>query len=159
MNMDILQRLNAIEEELSGWALEKADRDIIRKVLDETIYPDELLEIQSKYDLVEQEFSIPGDENPSEIGVELEWMSPQEVISEALEAFPGKPALKKGYLPLGTCLAGSGDPYFVQHTADQNWRLVRIPHTAVSADYEEIIEDRVEFIGELSILFSSEYLV
>ena len=47
---------------------------------------------------------------------------------EARELYPGIEAVKNGYLPIGTCMVGSGDPYFLKVADGKNPPVVRIPH-------------------------------
>jgi len=66
--------------------------------------------------------------DPTGVGVSMQWMTAVELLSEATEASPGREALPAGFVPIGKCLEGSGDPYFVSQGEDSG--LVRIPHSA-----------------------------
>ncbi len=52
------------------------------------------------------------DDDESELGADLKWFGPSEMIEEALSVYPGETVIGLGYLPVAACLAGSGDPYF-----------------------------------------------
>lgn len=57
-------------------------------------------------------FSLDEDDDESELGADLKWFGPSEMIEEALSVYPGETVIGLGYLPVAACLAGSGDPYF-----------------------------------------------
>jgi hypothetical protein len=63
----------------------------------------------------------------SGLGVSLRWMSAGEMIEEAIKYYPGIAGLAVGFLLVGSCLEGSGDPYFVRL---DDGAVVRIPHAA-----------------------------
>jgi hypothetical protein len=50
--------------------------------------------------------------------------------------------VKNGYLPIGTCLIGSGDPYFLKVADGKNPPVVRIPHD--SPEGAEVISPSLE---------------
>lgn len=85
--------------------------------------------------LVGVEFILSPTGDSSGLGVALRWMTPDEMVSEALEAYPGRVAVPLGYLPVGICLEGSGDPYFVRL---HDLALVRVPHEAARGGELEI---------------------
>jgi hypothetical protein len=61
-------------------------------------------------------------------------MSPRDIIEECFDAFPGIAAVKEGLVPLGHCLRGSGDPYFVPADSRDDAPLIKIYHDAVGRD-------------------------
>jgi hypothetical protein len=77
----------------------------------------------------------------------MQWLTPAQIISEATEAFPGVVAGAAGYLPVGSCLLGSGDPYFLKIEAAADPPVVRIPHDAVTDD-EQLHSDSVELVSK-----------
>ena len=90
-------------------------------------------------------FSLDDESDLSEIGVELKWMTAEQMVDEVNNFYPGIVAIKKGYLPFGVCLEGSGDPYFLRiGKGHDDTPVVRIPHDAV-AD-EEIDESSIEVV-------------
>lgn len=76
-------------------------------------------------------FRVDATDDESGLGAEVRILDPSQIVDEALHAYPGKAALTLDYLPLGMCLEGSGDPYFVHLPTGQ---IVRIPHDAVRGD-------------------------
>ncbi|TCR83777.1 hypothetical protein EV561_1081 [Rhizobium sp. BK376] len=57
------------------------------------------------------------------------------MLSEALEAYPGIVVSNMGYIPVGMCLSGSGDYYYLDaKTGDpSDPPLVRVPHEAMTS--------------------------
>jgi hypothetical protein len=78
--------------------------------------------------------------------VSMKWITPQEMVDEVTEFYPGIAAIKAGFFPIGQCLMGSGDPYFIQ-TSTVNSRLFRIPHDAVD-DNDCIVQHDIDVISQ-----------
>lgn len=93
--------------------------------------PDEAIDLLSRYPIIGVSFSLPDEEDSSELGAEVRVLNPDEIVDEATNAYPGIAALPAGFVPLGACLEGSGDPYFVHCSGGE---FVRIPHGAVTED-------------------------
>jgi len=91
-------------------------------------------------------FSLSEDQDPSGLGVEMQWMTVDEVLDEAQNATPGIQASRLGLLPVGKCMLGSGDPYFVD-TRVASGPIVRVPHNAVNADTDVLDESRIERVS------------
>jgi len=72
-------------------------------------------------------FGLSEAQDESGLGADFKWMTCAEMIDEANEAFPGILAVRCGFLPIGQCLVGSGDPYFLRLS---DGAVVRIPHDA-----------------------------
>jgi hypothetical protein len=79
-------------------------------------------------------FTLGATQDISGLGVELEWMTPNDMLVESLEMYPGIAATALGFIAVGTCLLGSGDPYFVRATSDDDPPLMRIPHDRLGPD-------------------------
>lgn len=105
--------------------------------------PTELAQILTTAQLAGAEFSLDPTEDASGLGVALRWMTPQEMVSEATDVFPGKVAAPLGFIPVGICLEGSGDPYFVRLC---DLALVRIPHEATRGGV--LVEASVESVAD-----------
>jgi hypothetical protein len=105
--------------------------------------PAVLAELLRSVPLIGVRFSLTEDDDQSGIGVELRWMTPDQILSEATEAYPGLVAVKRGYFPIGICLEGSGDPYFLRQA---DGAVVRIPHDAASET--DLDEDAIEVVVE-----------
>lgn len=79
------------------------------------------------YGLASAKFTLEESDDESGIGVEMRWFYPEEIIDEARSAYPGIAAASHRYLPVGACLFGTGDPYFV-HSDDPDLPLCRGRH-------------------------------
>lgn len=61
------------------------------------------------------------------------WMLAQEVLEEC-GMIPGIFARREGYVPVGSCDEGSGDPYFVRFRDHEDPPLVQIFHDSLSEE-------------------------
>ena len=116
--------LKTRERELRGTILSADDAERLR-----TICPRWLLDAWSEAPLSGARIYLENKRDPTGIGVSMQWMTADELLSEATEASPGREAIRDGFVPIGKCLEGSGDPYFVSREKDDS-PLVRIPHGA-----------------------------
>jgi hypothetical protein len=100
----------------------------------------DFISILSEYQLAGCSFSNIDDndekdisDNESKIEIDFQWMDTSQILSEALYCYPGKIALNLGYIPIGMCVIGSGDYYYLK--IDDNTRedppLVRIFHDEI----------------------------
>jgi hypothetical protein len=128
---EVLKRRGA---ELRGRIITAQEAAELTAGLGGGLLPPDLLDWLRTYPLVGTEFSLSEDEDESGLGVDMKWLSPDQIISETVEAYPGILAGAAGYLPVGSCLAGSGDPYFLKTGSGDDPPLVRIPHEAADAD-------------------------
>ena len=126
-------------EELGGKALGAEDLNLLRK--DFPALPRGLEEVLSKWPLVGLKFSLDDEADKSEMGAEIQWMTPEQMLSEARDVFPGIIAVKRGYIPVGMCLEGSGDSYFYRA---KDGAIVRVPHDAGTE--EELDEGQIEVV-------------
>ncbi|MEQ9168892.1 MAG: hypothetical protein RLO12_21720 [Fulvivirga sp.] len=113
------------------------------------LYPSYLINVILKSRVIGESFSLSYEYDQSEMGVELEWMTPKSQIEECFSNYPGISALKLGFIPVGICLEGSGDPYFI-NTNDKEPKLYRVPHDSVVEDSISI--DQIEYVCELKNL-------
>jgi hypothetical protein len=127
---EVLKRRGA---ELRGRTITPEEVAELTAKLSGALLPTYLLDILRSYPLVGTEFSLSEEEDESGLGVEMLWLSPSQIISETVEAYPGIPAGALGYLPVGADLIGSGDPYFLKTDSSGDPPVVRIPHDAVDA--------------------------
>lgn len=156
MNRTLIRILNHVRSDLVGRTISDEEQGMLLSKFTYDLFPPYLIEILKNYKIVGQNFSISEDGNPSEIQVEMRWLTPTEQISEAFDCYPGLLVINEGYLPIGMCLMGSGDPYFLKKT-DKKDLLVRVPHDAVENgvfDYDsiEFICEFIELFGHLSEL-------
>lgn len=111
--------------ERGGRRLTTTEIEGVRTILPSA--PSALLEMLARHPLVGAHIHLTADADPSDFGVHMRWMAPAEMISEATKAYPGIVAVPLGYIPIGTCRIGSGDPYFYRA---RDGGIVRIPHDA-----------------------------
>ncbi|MEM6816989.1 MAG: hypothetical protein AAF600_21795 [Bacteroidota bacterium] len=147
MLFEVEKKIEDIKTSLKGRKINSAE--LFKVESSWTSYPAELLSILKRHAVIGQTFSMPEDVDLSEMGVELKWMNIEEQLEESLEYYPGKVALKKGFLPIGKCLSGSGDPYFLK--IDELVELYRVPHDSVRDD--ELDSNLIEHVGSLVTLF------
>ena len=121
MVADILKQRRA---ELRGVILSDTDASLL-----DGVCPAWLLDAWRSAPLTGARMYVDDRDDPTGIGVSMQWMNATELLSELNEASPGREAKREGFLPVGKCLEGSGDPYFLSGTGEDP-PLVRIPHTA-----------------------------
>lgn len=137
---------------MSGRVLTAAEVGELKTAFPFTI-PEWLAGLLMNYPLAESEWSLSEEDDETELGVEMRWLTPSQMINEALETFPGIAASPRGYLPVGMCLEGTGDPYFINVGDGDNPPLVRIPHEAVDEN-DALLEEQVEVVcSQLSEFF------
>lgn len=89
------------------------------------------VELVGRCPLVGLTFSLSEREDLSGAGIEFEWMPVKAMVAEANEAYPGIAVRAHSYVPIGSCLYGSGNPYFLQLHADEpNPPVYRVIHDA-----------------------------
>lgn len=129
---DVLKKRKA---DLQGRKITSQEATELTAGIGDKLLPANLLGWLLSYPLVGTEFSLSEDEDESGLGVEMQWFTPAQMISETSEAYPGIVAKPVGYLPVGMCLVGSGDPYFLKiDSGGDDPPVVRIPHEAADAD-------------------------
>ena len=80
------------------------------------------------------EVSIPASGDRSGIGIELEFLDEAASRVEMREAYPGLGVAADGFVAVGNCSGGTGDPYFINVNDGEGGPLYRIYHEAVSED-------------------------
>jgi hypothetical protein len=105
-------------------------------------FPAPLAKIMTSVPLVGVELSLDEEADASGMGAEIQWMTPAEMVDEATNAYPGIEAVRMGLIPVGTCLEGTGDPYFYR-TSDG--AIVRVPHEAAAGG--GLDEGRIELVA------------
>lgn len=76
-------------------------------------------------------FAVPEDVDASGLGAELQLLTLAQAREEAEDAYPGLAVRAGGYVPVGMCLLGSGDPYFIRTQDGLGGPLYRIRHDAI----------------------------
>lgn len=89
---------------------------------------------RDEHNLVGAEIEVPESEDRSELGAEIEIFDDAGILSEATELYPGIEAARHGFIPVGGCSIGSGDPYFIRFTEGAEGSLYRIYHDMVFDD-------------------------
>jgi hypothetical protein len=146
--------LRQVTKRLHGATATDAGIRLLRSTLDLSLVPDWLVIILRENGLAGVCFSLDAGDDLSGLGAELLWLTPAQVVSEATECEPGLSVVPLGYIPVGACATGSGDPYFLDmRTASQDPPLVRIPHDYAGTKPYPL--DRVELVtNTLSGFFS-----
>ena len=96
------------------------------------LVPSWLTEMLQRYRLIGGVFELAECDDVSGLGVAMQWMSPAMLLEEMLQAMPGRIAEASGFLAVGACLEGSGDPYFLKlrDRAETDPPVYRIYHDA-----------------------------
>ena len=141
--MPLNETLDRIKDQLTGSKTGRDDTKLLLDTMRGTSGIHWYVQVLEAYPLAGTTFYLSEDEDLSEIGVEMQWMSPEESLDEISNAYPGIDAHKKGYIPVGICLVGSGDPYFIK-TNSSGFALVRIPHDACRGG--ELDETQIELV-------------
>ena len=97
-------------------------------------------------DLLGRDIDVPEEADLSDLGAVFRVMTQAQCHSEAVEAYPGKVATCVGFYPVGMCLEGSGDYYYLQTAEGEKGALYRIYHDSVNGN--ALSEDGVERVLE-----------
>lgn len=84
-----------------------------------------------QYQLAGREFEIPEKDDLSGVGAVIEILNEKHIQSEQNDAYPGIAASTAGYVPVGNCSIGTGDPYFINVQDGEGGPLYRIYHDEV----------------------------
>lgn len=95
------------------------------------MFPNHWIDFTSKNRLGGAKASIPEEFDKSGLGIELEFLTSEQAIDEAENFWPGIGVAKDGYVPVGSCLCGSGDYYYIKASDGPAGPLYRIYHDAV----------------------------
>lgn len=79
----------------------------------------------------EIEFPWPGEED---LVAGIEILNDEAVEKEATEYWPGIGVLKDGFVPVGGCMIGTGDQFFINVNDGPNGPLYKIDHERVGSD-------------------------
>ncbi len=88
----------------------------------------------------------------------MDIMSENMSKDEAENAYPGLIVIKDGYVPIGSCLLGSGDPYFINKNDGENGPIYRIYHDSVFDDgydknqaIEKVVDNYTKIIKYMQV--------
>ena len=132
---------------LNGRKATQDELDLIEKNFNRIDWVGDFENLISKADIIGASFELSKTSDHSGMGVDMEWMSPAEQIDEAFTFYPGLVVVAKGFMPVGICMQGSGDPYFLR-IEDEKWKIYRVLH-----DFDSYDEKMIEFICLLDVLF------
>lgn len=85
-------------------------------------------------DLLGRPVEIPESEDLSGVGADIEFFDDRGIADETDNFYPGLIVKKDGFLAVGGCQTGSGDPYFIQISEGDGGALYRIYHDSVGDD-------------------------
>ena len=132
---------------LNGEKASKENVDTLVKKLNEMVLPDWFIKLITENKLIGSYLYLNEKNDNSDMGVSLKWKTTVDMVDELYEFYPGVAVIGMGYLPVGSCLEGSGDPYFVKLTEDVNEaKFVRIRHDLVEDD-DTYLEDEMEIVA------------
>jgi hypothetical protein len=78
--------------------------------------------------------AVPEELDQSGLGANLKFLNAEQSIDEAENFWPGIGVAKDGYVPVGSCLCGSGNYYYIKTSDGPAGQLYRIYHDAVDLD-------------------------
>lgn len=78
--------------------------------------------------------SIPEEKDQSGLGADIYWFSDEQAREEKEKFYPGIAVAKDGFIPVGGCDIGSGDPYFICVKDGAGGPLYRVYHDSVRKD-------------------------
>jgi hypothetical protein len=76
-------------------------------------------------------FSFEAQHDESGVGADLQILTDEQSYDEATNFWPGIGVAKDDYVPVASCLSGSGDYYYINTNDGPNGRLYRIYHDSV----------------------------
>ena len=88
----------------------------------------------NQHSLEGKEIDIPEEIDLSELGANFEIFDELDIRKEAEDLYPGIAVAKDGFVPVGGCLEGSGDPYFIDQNDGPAGPLYRIYHDMFGGD-------------------------
>jgi len=95
------------------------------------MWPQTYRRFVEQHALAGKEIEISADADLSRVGASLKLCDEAAAKSEANDFYPGLIAKADGYVPIGECLIGSGDPYFISVHDEQPGPVYRIYHDSV----------------------------
>lgn len=148
--LDLIEALKAKEFLLKGELQRRDELLVLQESLPRGV-PDWFLDIMCQFALCGSEFELSERDDQSGLGASLGWLKPEGILSEAKDYQPGISVHNVGFLPFGSDLTGSGDPYFLDlREESDDPMVVRVPHDfAVEREYPL---DKVEPVCPLSEL-------
>lgn len=117
------------------------------------MWPPSYRQFVERHGLAGAEIEIPGADDLSGIGASIEILDEAGAAAEANDFYPGLVVKEDGFVPVGGCLLGSGDPYFINSRDEPPGPVYRIYHESVSdSGYDrgdaiaQVLESYEEFL-------------
>ena len=121
--------LKDIAQNLRGSAATEEDVRLLTSRLHESLVPGWFVALLRENRLAGVCLSLSENDDKSRLGADVIWLTPTQIVSEATECQPGTSVVPLGYIPVGGCAQGSGDPYFLDmRAATDDPPVVRVPH-------------------------------
>ena len=138
---------------LGGVAATDVDIQVLQTWLPIKLLPNWLTSLLREHELAGAYFSLSEGDDRSGLGASVIWLTAVQMASEARETEPGMSVVHLGFLPIGACAVGSGDPYFLDlRQGSSDPPIVRIPHDFAGGDSYPL--NRIELVAEsLSAFF------
>lgn len=158
--MSVVDYLADYQLPLYGSSISEAEGEHLLSRFYQGIALETYVDLLQSFPLCGVAFSLPEDHDLSGFGAEVQLMNTTQMLSEAFEAYPGIVVTKMGYIPVGMCLLGSGDYYYLNAKAGDpsNPPLVRVPHEAMTSatsyaeeQIEVVCSSFTDFFGAASI--------
>jgi hypothetical protein len=147
--------IKGITQNLRGSAATEEDIRLLRSSLPASLVPDWFVALLRENGLAGVYFSLIENDDKSKLGADVLWLTPIQIVSEATECQPGTSVVPLGYIPVGACAIGSGDPYFLDmREATNDPPLVRVPHDFAGNGPYPV--DRIEPVTESLSSFLSK---
>lgn len=97
-------------------------------------FPEHWRDFLERHGLDGASLDIPETVDRSGLGAQLQLLTTDQAREEAEDGYPGVAVGADGDVPVGMCLLGSGDPYFIRDGDGPGGALYRIYHDAIDWD-------------------------
>jgi hypothetical protein len=95
------------------------------------MWPDCYRDFAQRHGLCGKEVEIPDSDDLSNVGACISFFDEPDAREEAEGYYPGIVVTRDGFVPIGGCALGSGDPYFINIHDPQPGPVYRIYHDSV----------------------------
>lgn len=95
------------------------------------MWPSHYRDFVERHHLPSTEVELPEDADLSGVGATIGLYNEAQAIDEADRFFPGLVVKADGFVPIGQCMTGSGDPYFINLNDRAPGPIYRIYHDSV----------------------------
>ena len=98
------------------------------------MFPDYWVEFLESNGLIGKDVEVPEESDLSGLGIDMRFATEDQSRDEAENCYPGVAVFPHGYVPVGLCLVGSGDPYFINTDDGPNGPLYRVYHESSAVE-------------------------